>query len=726
MKRKQLGITKRIASVFLSLALLAPLTCGMAIDVSAIDGVPSSAQTVMTGIDVSAWQETVDWASVKAAGVQFAMIRICTYNTSTGQYAVDPMFAANVAGAKAAGIHLGAYFFSYANSVEDVVAEANMVINILKDYPATFAFPIVFDAESDNVKSFAGDACATFVTALRTHGYYPMVYANTNWLNNYIDPAAISGMHIWQAHYLTAYAGYTPAQGLQIAENRPTINKNDANVAMWQYTDSGVVPGVDGDCDMNVSYVDYSKIIPTGGYNGYVAERVNPTFNESYAFNAMGAAAPDAVLDDPAILLTEVGGMTNSYFGLEQYGINKELVLINGRTWEKWDTRSPKAIERLWVYADGDGRCYLGLALNDHDALRLNTQAGEGEVLESIVFKKGFQIVSSTGNLWGVDGSIHSGSNYVSGVLKTLSNHMVLVAKPAGGFNVYVDGLDKTTYKPITLSGYVIGAEGHVTVTGSSVYICPTPAAATAATALGTAVQGDTFDYLNETSDHWYKILYNGNEAWISGNYSTLETSSNIEITPLNADFPHAHDYEFNYDRDVHWKACKCGLSTEKTEHVFKDGVCECGYEFIPAVVGNIGFSGSGSGAVTIALFKQGQTAASHTLTAETKYVIEGVADGTYTMQVSKTGYVTREYTVTVSGGNAVQDVELWMRGDVDGNGKITAVDKKMYFNHINQTDGYSFTDYRFKVGDLDEDGSVNAKDKKMIYNHISGLSLLW
>ena len=77
----------------------------------------ASYDKVMTGIDVSAWQATINWSQVKSAGVEFAMLRICSYSTSSKTYSVDSYFDSNIKGATANGIHIGAYFFSYANSL---------------------------------------------------------------------------------------------------------------------------------------------------------------------------------------------------------------------------------------------------------------------------------------------------------------------------------------------------------------------------------------------------------------------------------------------------------------------------------------------------------------------------------------------------------------------------------------------------------------------------------
>lgn len=220
--------------------------------------------TALVGIDVSKYQGSINWAKVKGDGVDFAILQVGYADV------MDTKFTEYVAGAKQAGMPIGAYYYSYADSVADAIAEANICVNWLKAYPATFSYPIIYDIEEEKIKPFASKACEAFCSVLRENGYYPMVYANTNWLNNIISPLSdISDVEFWQAHYYTSYSGKTPSQFLSLAGNRPSINTYNSNVKMWQCTDGGKIAGIDGGVDTNISYVDFSKIIPQEGYNGY-------------------------------------------------------------------------------------------------------------------------------------------------------------------------------------------------------------------------------------------------------------------------------------------------------------------------------------------------------------------------------------------------------------------------------------------------------------------------
>ena len=136
---------------------------------------------------------------------------------------------------------------------------------------------------------------------------------------------------------------------------------------------------------------------------------------------------------------------------------------------------------------------------------------------------------------------------------------------------------------------------------------------------------------------------------------------------------------------------------------------------------------------VTVSLFADGSAQPQYTVAVPAGeksggkntavYDIPEVAPGTYTMKVMKQNHVTREYTVTVGSSNVVQDVEIWLLGDVNGDGTINVKDKKLIFNHLNDPSG-ALTGYALDVGDVNRDGTINVKDKKLIFNHLKGISL--
>lgn len=201
----------------------------------------------LTGIDVSKHQGKIDWKKVKGAGIQFAMIR-----AGYGRYdkQKDEQFETNYAGAKSAGIPVGAYHYSYAKTAEQAKEEAKTFLSWIKG--KNFEFPLAFDIEDNSQaglgKQVISDMIRAFCEEVESAGYYVSVYANKDWLVNRIDDDCKKKYDIWLAEWRDGKPTYTGTYG------------------MWQYTSDGSVDGISGRVDMNIAYKDYKSII--SGMNG--------------------------------------------------------------------------------------------------------------------------------------------------------------------------------------------------------------------------------------------------------------------------------------------------------------------------------------------------------------------------------------------------------------------------------------------------------------------------
>lgn len=211
------------------------------------------------GIDVSRYQSTIDWKKVKADGVQFAMLRCGTgYNGGSK----DTKFEQNYKNAREQGIFLGAYYYTYAKTVERAKKDADLVIEWLKG--KKFEYPIVFDIE-DKTQANLGKAkisaiIKAFCEKVEKAGYYVMVYANKDWLENRIDEDVKTKYDTWLAQWT----------------EKPTYK---GNYGIWQYTSKGKVNGISGNVDMDISYKNYPAIMKANGLNGYTkntAQTVKP------------------------------------------------------------------------------------------------------------------------------------------------------------------------------------------------------------------------------------------------------------------------------------------------------------------------------------------------------------------------------------------------------------------------------------------------------------------
>lgn len=205
---------------------------------------------MLKGIDVSTWQGKIDWDKVKSDGVQFAILR-----AGYGANVIDKQFVRNIKECNRLEIPCGVYWFSYAYTEEMAAKEAMFCLEAIKPYRVEY--PVVFDLEYDTIefakkkgvtinKQFASKLVVAFCDVVEKAGYYAMNYANLDYLRNMFDESLLKKYDLW-------YARYT--QNL------------DRKVNLWQHTSSGKVSGIVGDVDMNISYLDYAKIIKSAGLN---------------------------------------------------------------------------------------------------------------------------------------------------------------------------------------------------------------------------------------------------------------------------------------------------------------------------------------------------------------------------------------------------------------------------------------------------------------------------
>ncbi len=200
------------------------------------------------GVDVSRWNETIDWKKAKEAGVDFAIIRAAYRGTSAeGNIYTDTYFEDNIKKASENGIKIGAYFFSQAVTVEEAIEEADYIVKVLEPYRDLITFPVAFDTEkADNAR--ANDMSAdertavtkAFCERIKASGYKPMIYFSTVWSLMYLNMEELKDYDIWYAYYSDDI--YYPY-----------------DYKIWQYTSTGSLSGFSGSVDMNVCFKDYSK-----------------------------------------------------------------------------------------------------------------------------------------------------------------------------------------------------------------------------------------------------------------------------------------------------------------------------------------------------------------------------------------------------------------------------------------------------------------------------------
>ncbi len=190
------------------------------------------------GIDVSAYQPEVDWQQVKAAGVEFVILRAGFRGYgSTGNMKQDAAVLSHYSGAKQAGLKVGVYFFSQAISAQEAIEEAEFLLDIIGDFqldmPVAYDWEYISDtARTANMDADTLTACAdAFCRTIRDAGFQPMIYISEN--QNLLHLDQLAQYPLWVALYDTGMTYPYKA-------------------AMWQYTNTGRIPGIAGNADINL------------------------------------------------------------------------------------------------------------------------------------------------------------------------------------------------------------------------------------------------------------------------------------------------------------------------------------------------------------------------------------------------------------------------------------------------------------------------------------------
>ena len=196
----------------------------------------------IAGIDVSSYQKDIDWNAVKHAGIEFAMIRIGYRGWSTGELDLDDCFYEHIEGAIDAGLDVGVYFFSQALNQEEAVEEAEFTLETIKGYNITC--PVVFDweevdavdARTNEMNMLLLTSCAqAFCQTVENAGYDAAVYFNQTYGYSQLNLESLKEFDFWLAEYADS----------------PTFVYD---FLMWQYTNEGLVPGIEGNVDLNIMF----------------------------------------------------------------------------------------------------------------------------------------------------------------------------------------------------------------------------------------------------------------------------------------------------------------------------------------------------------------------------------------------------------------------------------------------------------------------------------------
>ena len=236
---------KRLTAIIMSLFLIVNvLPFSAVLETNAYD-------RLIRGIDISQFQTVTSWNSV-ANSVDFVIIRVgTTTGLNNDNFRKDTKFESHYEGARNAGIPVGIYYYSGANTLSGFQKNANECVEYLNG--KSVDYPVYLDVEQSSGQMSLGKSTLTsyILSALNiisNAGYKAGVYANQDWFNNYVDGAAIrnAGYSTWLARYPSAKYAVDPS-GYDYS----------SNYDIWQYSSVGQVSGISGEVDVDVSYVDF-------------------------------------------------------------------------------------------------------------------------------------------------------------------------------------------------------------------------------------------------------------------------------------------------------------------------------------------------------------------------------------------------------------------------------------------------------------------------------------
>lgn len=205
-------------------------------------------------IDVSRYQGLIDWAQVAAAGYKGAMLKTVSTNYKLSKRAdglyIDPTFETNYRNAKAAGLDVGVYYYTYATS--EAMADAELALLRQAVYGKEFSLPVCVDVEENKLKPMSTldltNLTAYALEQVEKMGFYAQLYTYTHYSNMELDMGRLANR--WDV-WLSDTTGHTPAVGYHYNAH--------------QHSSEGRVPGISGNVDLNVTTLNYPKIIRKKG-----------------------------------------------------------------------------------------------------------------------------------------------------------------------------------------------------------------------------------------------------------------------------------------------------------------------------------------------------------------------------------------------------------------------------------------------------------------------------
>lgn len=277
--------------------------------------------TLLYGIDVSSYQKDIDWSAVSNSNISYAIIRTGTTNFNQEIMKTDNYFSKNYSGAKNNGLKVGAYYFTSAFTQEGMIQNAKDCLATLGGCSLDYPIFIDVEQESKSTKQVAlGKETLTnylleALSILRNAGYSAGIYSNKSFLESYIDLSRIrsAGYYVWMAQYPSGSYAVNPAN-----------YDKSTNCTLWQFSNKGSVNGINGYCDVNVSYLNFENNVEDGDKYIVTTEYTNLNIRKTPNGDIIGTVPKGTVIN--VIEIVNDGNWAKiSYNGIIGYCSTKYL-----------------------------------------------------------------------------------------------------------------------------------------------------------------------------------------------------------------------------------------------------------------------------------------------------------------------------------------------------------------------------------------------------------------
>ena len=433
------------------------------------------------GIDVSKWNGSINWKSVKASGIDYVIIR-AGYGTST----VDTQFKTYIEGAINAGLKIGVYWFSYATSPEKAVIEAQKCLETISPYKNSISYPVFFDYEYDSVnyakknginvtKDLATNMANSFINTVKSQGYSTGIYTNKDFSSTYFTNDLINSNNLWVAQY-------------------NSTNTFGKPYSMWQYSEKGSVPGISG-------YVD-----------------LNYTFLNTFGSNSASADIPSSSVEKgvASVNLNFRNGPSTSSSVITTIPMNTSFDVIDKSIsgWYKIEYKGVTGYVSSAYVALNSGN------IEDDNVEKPSTSSEEGITTANVNFRN----------------SASTSSSIIATIPKD-TTIKILDKSTSGWYKIEYKGVTGyVSSEYVTLNGNSTNDSTSTPSTSTQKGVTTAnlnlrKSASTSSSIVATIPKNTTIEIVDKSTSGWYKVKYNNNTGYVSSSYVNINGNSTDDST---------------------------------------------------------------------------------------------------------------------------------------------------------------------------------------------------